>query len=79
MLLSYMRAAFFYSVLIASSADKFMARLAGKYPDIIPMRAENAMAAKANHIGIIDILVVPYIPIDGPNFSLNLFIRKDIK
>ena len=68
-----------YSVLMASSADKFMARLAGKYPDTTPIKAENAMAASASHKGIMEILVTPYIPMEGPNSSLNLLTTKDIR
>ena len=44
---------------MASRAERFIARLAGKYPDTMPIKAENAMAANTSHIGMMDILVAP--------------------
>jgi len=52
----------FYSVRIAEIALRFIARLAGKYPDIMPTTDENINDAKQSHTGIEEILEVPPIP-----------------
>ena len=48
-----------YSVLIASNALNFIARLAGKYPEINPTKNENANANSESQIGITLFVVAP--------------------
>ena len=42
---------------MASKADSFIARLAGKYPAINPIKDENARDAMARDMGIMEIFV----------------------
>ena len=53
----------FYSVLIASNAESFMALLAGIYPAITPTRDENTKAVIISHKGMIDILGLSVAPV----------------
>ena len=54
---------YFYSVLIASNAESFMALLAGIYPAITPTSDENTKAVIISHKGMIDIFGLSVAPV----------------